>query len=62
MLGFLQAVLLVLNRQSRGGGRGEEHVCCGHVEAERVTGVGRAVDVDHGDVDPSQLGEMKLGT
>lgn len=33
-------------------------MCCGHVGAERVTSVGRAVDVHHRDVDPS---EMKLG-
>lgn len=49
MLGFLLAVLLALERQSRGGGRGEQHVGCGAVEAGRVTGVGRAVHEDHRD-------------
>lgn len=49
LLGFLLAVLLALERQSRGGGRGKEHVGSGTVEAGRVTGVGRAVHEDHRD-------------
>lgn len=49
LLGFLLAVLLALERQSRRGGRGEQHVGCGAVEAGRVPGMDRAVHEDHRD-------------